>query len=223
MVKFNNSWDEYLSNEFSKGYYLALREFLKKEYATQIVYPDKYDIFNALKITDYNDVSVVILGQDPYHGVGQAHGLAFSVKPNIPIPPSLLNIYKELNHDLGCYIPTTGYLEKWAKQGVLLLNTVLTVRANMANSHSGKGWETFTNQIIKYLNDREKPIVFMLWGNNARSKKMFITSSNHLILETVHPSPLSAHNGFFGSKHFSICNKFLLKNNIKNINWQIDN
>ena len=182
-----------------------------------------YDIFNALHYTDYDKVKVVILGQDPYHGPNQAHGLSFSVKPNVPIPPSLRNIYKELHDDLGCYIPNNGYLKKWADEGVLLLNTVLTVRAGLANSHKNKGWEQFTDNIIKVLNEREKPIVFILWGNNAISKKKLITNKNHLILQSVHPSPLSASRGFFGSKPFSKTNSFLESIGETPIDWQIEN
>ena len=181
------------------------------------------DIFNALKLTDYNDVKVVILGQDPYHGEGEAHGLAFSVKPGIAIPPSLRNIYKELNQSLGCYIPNNGFLEKWAKQGVLLLNTALTVRKDMANSHSGKGWEILTDAIIKKLNNRPEPIVFMLWGNNAKSKSWFVDSQKHLVLTSVHPSPLSASRGFFGCNHFKKANEFLASIGENPIDWQIEN
>ena len=223
MIKFNNSWDNILKDEFKKDYYLNLREFLKAEYATQTIYPPMNDIYNALRYTDYNDVKVVILGQDPYHGEGEAHGLAFSVKPGIKTPPSLLNMYKELNSSLGCYIPNNGYLVKWAKQGVLLLNTALTVRKDMANSHSGKGWELLTDFIIKALNNRQKPIVFMLWGNNAKSKSWFIDQSRHLVLTSVHPSPLSASRGFFGCNHFKLANEFLTSNSDTPIDWQIEN
>ncbi|MBQ8525545.1 MAG: uracil-DNA glycosylase [Clostridia bacterium] len=223
MVNLGNSWDELLKEEFHKDYYLRLREFLKSEYSTRTVYPDMHDIFNALKLTDYGDVKVVILGQDPYHGEGEAHGLSFSVKPGIAIPPSLKNIYKELNQSLGCYIPNNGFLEKWAKQGVLLLNTALTVRKDMANSHSGKGWEMLTDAIIKKLNARAEPMVFMLWGNNAKSKSWFIDNSRHLVLMSVHPSPLSASRGFFGCNHFKTANEFLIKNGKQPIDWQIEN
>lgn len=223
MIKFNNSWDNILKDEFKKDYYLNLREFLKAEYATQTIYPPMNDIYNALRYTDYNDVKVVILGQDPYHGEGEAHGLAFSVKPGIKTPPSLLNMYKELNSSLGCYIPNNGYLVKWAKQGVLLLNTALTVRKDMANSHSGKGWKLLTDFIIKALNNRQKPIVFMLWGNNAKSKSWFIDQSRHLVLTSVHPSPLSASRGFFGCNHFKLANEFLISNSDTPIDWQIEN
>lgn len=209
MVNIGNDWDRVLDGEFEKEYYLNLREFLKKEYASRTIYPDMYDIFNALKMTPYKDVKAVIIGQDPYHEPEQAHGLAFSVKKGVRIPPSLVNIYKELHDDIGFEIPSHGYLEEWAKQGVLLLNAVLTVRRGDANSHKGKGWETFTDNVIKKLNEREEPIVFILWGANARSKKAFITNPNHHIIESVHPSPLSAHRGFFGGKYFSRTNEFL--------------
>lgn len=218
-----NNWNSKISDEFQKDYYLELRKFLVDEYKTRTIYPNMYDIFNALHYTDYDKVKVVILGQDPYHGPNQAHGLSFSVKPNIPIPPSLRNIYKELHDDLGCYIPNNGYLKKWADEGVLLLNTVLTVRAGLANSHKNKGWEQFTDNIIKVLNEREKPIVFILWGNNAISKKKLITNKNHLILQSVHPSPLSASRGFFGSKPFSKTNEFLESIGETPIDWQIEN
>ena len=221
MVKIGNSWDKYLELEFTKEYYRRLREFLIIEYKTRLIYPDKYDIFNALKMTSFDDVRIVILGQDPYHGENQAHGLAFSVQEGIAVPPSLVNIYNELKNDLGCYIPNTGCLEKWARNGVLLLNTVLTVRANSANSHKGRGWETFTDTVIKHLNEREKPIVFMLWGNNAKAKKVLITNKKHAILEAAHPSPLSAYSGFMGCKHFSRANSFLEKNGFETIDWQI--
>lgn len=218
-----NDWNELLKDEFSKDYYLSLREFLKNEYTTKIIYPDKYDIFNALHYTSYKDVKVVILGQDPYHGPNQAHGLSFSVSPGVKIPPSLLNIYKELNSDLGCYIPNNGYLKKWADQGVLLLNTSLTVRADEANSHKNKGWEIFTDKIISLINEKTDPVVFLLWGNNAINKKKLITNKQHLILSSTHPSPLSASRGFFGSKPFSKINKFLVSVNKAPIDWQIEN
>lgn len=223
MIRFNNNWDSILAEELKKDYYLRLRVFLKAEYSTHTIYPPMEDIYNALKITDYNDVKAVILGQDPYHGEGEAHGLAFSVKKGVKIPPSLLNIYKELHNSLGCYIPNNGYLEKWARQGVLLLNTALTVRKDIANSHSGKGWELLTDFIIKELNKREKPMVFMLWGNNAKSKAWFIDSNKHLVLTSVHPSPLSASRGFFGCNHFKKANDFLVKNGQTAIDWQIEN
>ena len=223
MVIFDNDWDNILKEEFNKKYYLELREFLKHEYKNSLIFPDMHDIFNALKYTSYKDTKVVILGQDPYHDKGQAHGLSFSVKPNIPIPPSLLNIYKELNNELNLFIPNNGYLISWAKQGVLLLNTVLTVKAHMANSHKNKGWEIFTDNIIRYLNKRDESIIFVLWGANARSKKGLIDTSKHYILEAPHPSPLSAHLGFFGCNHFKKINEILDKLNKEKINWQIDN
>lgn len=223
MVNLGNSWDDLLREEFSKDYYLRLREFLKQEYSTKTIYPNMNDIYNALKYTSYEDVKVVILGQDPYHGEGEAHGLAFSVKKGIAIPPSLRNIYKELNTSLGCYIPNNGYLEKWAKQGVLLLNTALTVQKDNANSHSGKGWEILTDAIIKKVNQKSQPVVFMLWGNNAKSKAWFVDQSKHLVLTSVHPSPLSASRGFFGCNHFKLANEFLTKNGLKEIDWQIEN
>ena len=219
----HNKWNEILKNQFEEEYYKELRKFLVSEYKTTTVYPNMYDIFNALHYTDYDKVKVVILGQDPYHGPNQAHGLSFSVKPGVPAPPSLKNIYKELQSDLGCYIPNNGYLKKWADQGVLLLNTVLTVRGGAANSHKGKGWEKFTDSIIKSLNDRQEPMVFILWGNNAISKKNLITNKNHLILQSVHPSPLSASRGFFGSKPFSKTNEFLISKGLEPIDWQIEN
>lgn len=218
-----NDWKNILDDEFNKEYYQKLRTFLTNEYRTKVIYPDKYDIFNALHFTPYKDVKVVILGQDPYHGAGQAHGLSFSVNPNIKIPPSLLNIYKELNSDFGCYIPNNGYLKKWSDQGVLLLNTSLTVRAGEANSHQKIGWEIFTDKIISLINEKEDPVVFLLWGNNAIKKKNLITNKKHLILTSVHPSPLSASRGFFGSKPFSKINNFLISVNKKPIDWQIEN
>ena len=218
-----NDWAGLLNDEFNKEYYQTLRNFLTNEYKTKTIYPDKYDIFNALHFTSYKDIKVVILGQDPYHGPGQAHGLSFSVNPGIKIPPSLLNIYKELNSDLGCYIPNNGYLKKWADQGVLLLNTSLTVRAGEANSHKSIGWEIFTDRIISLVNEKEDPVVFLLWGNNAIKKKNLITNKKHLILTSAHPSPLSASRGFFGSKPFSKINNFLISVNKKPIDWQIAN
>lgn len=218
-----NDWSGLLEAEFQKDYYLKLRQFLAAEYQTRTVYPDKYDIFNALHYTSYQNVKVVILGQDPYHGPGQAHGLSFSVKPGIPAPPSLMNIYKELHSDLGCYIPNNGYLKKWADRGVMLLNTALTVRAGEANSHQRKGWELFTDRIIYLLNDREDPIVFILWGSNAQSKTSIINNTRHCIIKSPHPSPLSAHRGFFGSKPFSKANAFLVSIGKEPIDWQIDN
>ena len=218
-----NDWHSLLENEFTKDYYLKLRDFLKKEYKTKTIYPNMHDIFNALHYTQYKDVKVVILGQDPYHGPNQAHGLSFSVNPNISIPPSLLNIYKELHTDLGCYIPNNGYLKKWTDQGVLLLNTVLTVVEGQANSHKNIGWEYFTDRIVALLNNREDPVVFILWGNNAQFKIKLIDNSNHYIIKSVHPSPLSAHRGFFGSKPFSTTNNFLSSLGKEPIDWQIEN
>ncbi|NLL71472.1 MAG: uracil-DNA glycosylase [Epulopiscium sp.] len=223
MVTFDNEWDSLLQDEFEKEYYLQLREFLKEEYSNYVIYPTMYDIFNALKTTSYSQVKVVILGQDPYHGPNQAHGLSFSVKPGVAIPPSLLNIYKELKAELGCYIPNNGYLVPWAKQGVLLLNTVLTVRAGVANSHRGKGWEQFTDRVIRLLNEREEPIIFLLWGNPAKKKMELITNQHHYILTTVHPSPLSASRGFFGCNHFAKTNEILKQRGHTPIDWQIPN
>ena len=219
MVHIGNDWDELLSEEIQKEYYLKLRAFLAKEYKTGTIYPDMYDIFNALKLTPYNDVKVVIIGQDPYHGQGQAHGLCFSVLPGVTPPPSLVNIYKEIQSEYGREPPKNGDLTRWAKQGVLLLNTVLTVRAGMANSHRGMGWEIFTDKIIQLLNKREKPIVFILWGGNAKRKQSLITNPNHLVLTAAHPSPLSAYNGFFGCGHFRKCNDFLISTNQEPIEW----
>lgn len=218
-----NDWKEYLASEFQKDYYQNLRKFLLNEYNSRAIYPNMYDIFNALHYTSYKDTKVVILGQDPYHGPNQAHGLSFSVNPGVKTPPSLVNIYKELHTDLGCYIPNNGYLKKWADQGVLLLNTVLTVRAGEANSHKNKGWEEFTTEVIKVLNKKETPIVFILWGNNAISKEKLITNPKHFIIKSVHPSPLSASRGFFGSKPFSKANDFLISTNQTPIDWQIEN
>jgi len=223
MIKINNDWDELLKEEFKKDYYLNLRSFLIDEYNKNEVFPNKNNIFEALKHTSYKDTKVVILGQDPYHGENQAHGLAFSVQPLVKIPPSLLNIYKELKDDVGCYIPNNGYLMPWADQGVLLLNTALTVRAHEANSHKGKGWEIFTDEIIKLLNKRLDPVIFVLWGSNARKKKEYIDKSRHYILESPHPSPLSARRGFFGCKHFSKINEILIRLGKLPINWQISN
>ncbi|WP_041702180.1 uracil-DNA glycosylase [Gottschalkia acidurici] len=218
-----NDWNELLKDEFEKDYYLKLRSFLINEYKTKTIYPDMYNIFNALHFTSYKDTKVVILGQDPYHGPNQAHGLSFSVNPKVKIPPSLVNIYKELQSDLGCYIPNNGYLKKWADQGILLLNTSLTVRGGEANSHRKIGWEIFTDEIIRVLNDREDPIVFILWGNNAISKEKLIINKNHFIIKSVHPSPLSASRGFFGSKPFSKTNDFLRSIGKDPIDWQIEN
>ena len=219
MVRLGNDWDRIIGAEFSKPYYLALRSFLKEEYATRHIYPSMYDIFNALKSTPYADVRVVILGQDPYHGPGQAHGLCFSVKPGVPVPPSLQNIYKELHDDIGMPIPQGGCLQKWAEGGVLLLNTTLTVREGAPQSHKGKGWEIFTDAVIRALDAAPSPIVFLLWGGNARSKRTLIRNPSHLILECAHPSPLSAYNGFFGCRHFSRANAFLTSRGRAPINW----
>lgn len=222
MVNLGNKWDELLKGEFEKPYYLELRNFLKAEYNSYTIYPGMYDIFNALKLTAYDDVKAVILGQDPYHEPDQAHGLAFSVRDGVALPPSLKNIYKELNADLGLPVPEKGDLTKWAEQGVLLLNTALTVRRGQANSHRGKGWEIFTDRIIEIMNEREKPVVFILWGANARAKTALITNPVHKILTCAHPSPLSAHNGFFGCRHFSRCNEFLKANGIEEIDWRVE-
>lgn len=222
-VNLKNDWNDLLKDEFEKEYYKKLRDFLVNEYRSKTVFPDMYDIFNALNFTAYKDVKVVILGQDPYHGPNQAHGLSFSVKPPIPAPPSLVNIYKELKDDLGCYIPNNGYLKKWADQGVLLLNTALTVRAGEANSHRKIGWEIFTDKVIELLNERKDPVIFILWGNNAISKEKLITNKWHYIIKSVHPSPLSASRGFFGSKPFSKVNNLLKSIDKKSIDWQIEN
>lgn len=223
MVSLGNSWDKLLEDEFKKDYYLKLREFLKEEYSTKTIYPHMNNIFNALKLTSYEDVKVVILGQDPYHGPNQAHGLAFSVTEGVKAPPSLVNIYKELNRSLGLYIPNNGNLEKWAKNGVLLLNTSLTVREASPNSHQNIGWEIFTDHIIKLLNDREKPVIFMLWGNNAKNKSWLIDNPRHHILTSVHPSPLSANRGFIGCDHFKTANEILISEGQSPIDWQIEN
>ena len=223
MPPITNDWADALKPEYSKDYYKKLFEFVGQEYSTTTVYPPGDDIFNAFHLTPLKDVKVVIIGQDPYHEPGQAHGLSFSVKPGIEIPPSLQNIYKELETDCGCYIPNNGYLVKWAEQGVLLLNAVLTVRAHQAASHQRKGWEEFTDAAIKIVNSENRPIVFMLWGSFARSKKAMLNNPNHLILEAPHPSPLSAYRGFFGCHHFSQANEFLVKNGVNPIDWQIEN
>lgn len=221
MVNIGNEWDELLKGEFDKEYYLKLRQFLISEYSQYKIYPNMYNIFNALKYTSYSDVKAVILGQDPYHQPGQAHGLCFSVQKGTPQPPSLQNIFKELKSDLGIEPPHHGELISWAQNGVLLMNTVLTVREGQPNSHKGKGWEIFTDRVIQLLNEREKPMVFILWGGNARSKKSLITNPAHLILESPHPSPLSAYNGFFGNRHFSRTNEFLVSKGIEPIDWRI--
>ena len=219
MVYLGNDWDGLLADEFKKDYYLALREFLKIEYSTRRIYPPMDDIYNALRYTSYKDTRVVILGQDPYHGFGQAHGLCFSVKEGTPPPPSLKNIFKELYNELGISEPKTGELVGWAKQGVLLLNTTLTVREASPQSHKGHGWEILTDKIIEIINEKESPVVFMLWGGNARAKKSLITNPSHLVLECAHPSPLSAYNGFFGCGHFVKANQFLASRGEKTISW----
>ena len=218
----DNDWQDLLEEEFQKEYYQNLRKFLISEYKNKTIYPPKKDVFNAFRL-NYKDVKVVILGQDPYHGPNQAHGLAFSVNKGVKVPPSLINIYKELNDDLGCFIPNNGFLEDWAKQGVLLLNTVLTVRAHEANSHRNMGWEHFTDKIISLLNAKNDPIVFILWGNPSIAKRNLITNKIHYIITSPHPSPLSAFRGFFGSKPFSKTNDFLKSVNKSPINWQINN
>ena len=221
MVNIGNSWDSILGDEFKKDYYLRLREFLKREYANYHVYPDMYDIFNAFKFTPYENVKAVIIGQDPYHEPHQAHGLCFSVQKGVMLPPSLQNIYKELHDDLGLPISKSGDLTGWAKQGVLLLNTSLTVREGQANSHSGKGWEILTDEVIRKLNAADRPIAFILWGANARAKAAFITNPLHGVFQSPHPSPLSAHRGFFGCRHFSKVNAFLEQNGIAPIDWTV--
>ncbi len=221
MVQFNNSWDILLKDEFEKPYYLNLRKFLAQEYKTQTIYPHMNDIFNALKYTDYQNVKVVILGQDPYHQPNQAHGLCFSVKKGVTPPPSLQNMYKEIHAEYSYPIPDHGELTYWAEQGVLMLNTVLTVRESQPNSHKGMGWEIFTDDIISLLNQRPEPMVFLLWGANARAKTKLITNPAHLVLTSAHPSPLSAYNGFFGNNHFKKANEFLKQNGMKEIDWQI--
>ena len=221
MVHLGNEWDEILREEFESDYYRRIRAILKKEYAEYEIYPPKEDIFNALRYTSYSDVKAVLLGQDPYRGPGQAHGLCFSVRPGVEPPPSLKNIFRELETDMGLEPPTSGCLTPWAQEGVLLLNTTLTVRRGQANSHKNLGWTQFTDAVIRKLNDRTQPIVFLLWGGNARSKRELITNPQHLVLETVHPSPLSAYNGFFGCRHFSQCNEFLMKNGVAPIDWTL--
>jgi len=221
MPPITGAWANALKEEFQKPYYKSLFERVGLEYSKYQIFPAGDDIFNAFHLTPLEDVKVVILGQDPYHNVGQAHGLCFSVKPDVEIPPSLVNIYKELHDDVGCLIPSHGYLEKWAKQGVLLLNTVLTVRAHQANSHHGIGWEEFTDAAIRVLEDRDQPIVFILWGRPAQLKASMITNPNHLVLKAPHPSPLSSYRGFFGSKPFSQTNEFLEKHNSTPVDWQI--
>ena len=223
MAAINNDWLDALKGEFSKPYYKKLFETVNQEYRTHRVYPPADDIFNAFHLTPLKDVKVVILGQDPYHGDGQAEGLSFSVKPAVDIPPSVVYIYQELHDDLGCTIPSHGNLVKWAEQGVLLLNTVLTVRAHQANSHQGHGWEQFTDAVINAVNMQDRPIVYMLWGSPAQRKASMLNNPKHLILKAPHPSPLSAYRGFFGCRHFSQCNEFLKANGVEPIDWQIEN
>ena len=222
MLNVGNDWDEILRPLIESELYRSIRGFLKEEYSTKIIYPPSKDIFNAFKYTPYNEVKVVILGQDPYHGEGQAHGLCFSVQEGIKQPPSLVNIFKEIKSDLGIEPPKSGCLTKWAKQGVMLLNPTLTVREATPNSHSKCGWQEFTDEVIKLLSKREQPMVFLLWGANARSKKQLIDCSKHLVLESAHPSPLSAYNGFFGNKHFSKTNEFLLSQGLMPIDWNLN-
>lgn len=222
MPPISGDWLEALKPEFQKDYYKKLYRTVTEEYRTQQVFPPAQDLFNAFHYTPLSRVRVVILGQDPYHNDGQAHGLCFSVNKGVEIPPSLVNIYKELHNDLGCYIPSHGYLKKWTEQGVLLLNTVLTVRAHQPNSHKGIGWEEFTDAAIRVLNEQDRPIVFMLWGGPARAKKAMLNNPKHLILEAPHPSPLSSYRGFFGCRHFSRCNTFLILNGLDPVDWQIE-
>ena len=221
MVNLGNDWDEILKDEFKKPYYLKLRQFLKEEYSTKTVYPNMHNIFTALKASSFKDTKVVILGQDPYHEPNQAHGLCFSVLKPVPPPPSLQNIYKELADDIGFKIPNHGELTKWAEQGVLMLNTVLTVRRGQANSHKGMGWEVFTDRVISELNKKQTPVIFLLWGSPARQKAQIIDNPIHIKLTCPHPSPLSAYRGFFGCKHFSKTNELLMKNGMTPIDWQI--
>ncbi|WP_026702069.1 uracil-DNA glycosylase [Salibacterium aidingense] len=223
MAVLKNDWAQVLNHEFEKDYYIQLREFLKKEYGERSVYPDMYDIFNALHHTPYKKTKAVILGQDPYHGPKQAHGLSFSVQPEVKMPPSLQNIYKEMNEDVGCPVPNHGCLTSWAEQGVLLLNTVLTVRAGQAASHRGAGWEYFTNEVIKQVNNKSDPVVFILWGRHAQAKEELITTDRHLVIKSPHPSPFSAHKGFFGSRPFSRTNQFLREAGRPEIDWCIPN
>ena len=222
-MTFGNDWDNLLKDEFEKPYFKSLTAFLSDEYKKARIFPEKDDVFTALKLTSYEDTKVVILGQDPYHGEGQAHGLAFSVKPGVETPPSLVNMFKELKSDVGCEIPNNGYLVPWAKQGVLLLNAALTVREGEANSHKGKGWEKFTDRIISILNERKKSVIFVLWGKNALAKEELVTNLQHMVLRAPHPSPLSASRGFFGCKHFSKVNVLLRANGETPIDWQIPN
>lgn len=219
----HNEWWPFLQDEWSQDYFKKLSEFIHHEYETKEIYPPKSKVFSAFEVCDYSDVKVVILGQDPYHEPNQAHGMCFSVNPGIQIPPSLVNIYKELHEDCGCYIPNNGYLLPWAKQGVFLLNTVMTVERGKANSHAKKGWEIFTDHTIQKINEKDDPVVFLLWGRNARNKADMIDHSKHLVLECAHPSPLSAYNGFFRCRHFSKTNAFLIQHGKDPINWQIEN
>jgi uracil-DNA glycosylase len=221
MELIENSWKPYFEKEYQKKYFQELNQFIKNEYQTKNIFPPREDIFNAFKYTDLKDLKVLILGQDPYHGEKQAHGLAFSVLPDIAIPKSLVNIYKELQNDLDCKIPNNGYLKQWADQGVLMLNTVLTVEAHQANSHKNQGWEIFTDAMISALNEQDRPIVILLWGKPAQKKRKLLTNEQHFIIETPHPSPLSAYRGFFDSKCFSRCNKFLMDHGLEPIDWQI--
>lgn len=223
MAAITNDWLEAIGDEFKKEYYRDLYNFVKDEYSKTVIYPPADDIFNAFHFTPLSKVRVLLLGQDPYHNENQAHGLSFSVQPGQDIPPSLQNIYKELNDDLGCYIPNNGFLKKWAEQGVLLLNTVLTVRAHQANSHKNRGWELFTDAIINAVNKQDRPIVYFLWGAPAQKKAAMLNNPKHLVLQAPHPSPLSAYRGFFGCRHFSACNDFLVKNGLEPIDWQIEN
>jgi uracil-DNA glycosylase len=223
MSAITNDWLNAIGSEFGKPYYKDLYKFIVSEYKSRVIYPKAEDIFNAFHLTPLSKVKAVILGQDPYHNEGQAHGLCFSVKPGTDIPPSLVNIYKELKDDISCYIPNNGYLEKWAREGVLLLNTVLTVRAHQAFSHQNVGWEMFTDAVIRAVNEQDRPIVFILWGKPAQAKKSMLNNRKHLILEAPHPSPLSAHRGFLGSKPFSKTNEFLISHGIEPIDWQIEN
>lgn len=219
----HNTWWPFLQEEWKQPYFQQLSAFLHEAYATKTIFPPKAKVFSAFEVCDYPDVKVVILGQDPYHEVNQAHGMCFSVNPGVKIPPSLVNIYKELHDDLGCYIPNNGYLMPWAKQGVFLLNTVMSVEEGKANSHANKGWEIFTDHTIQKINEKEDPVVFMLWGRNARNKASMIDRNKHLVLECAHPSPLSAYHGFFGCRHFSQVNAFLVQHGKEPIHWQIEN
>ncbi len=221
MLKLGNDWDQFLAEQYSQKYFKQLRHFLRSEFKTEQVYPSAENVFLSLKLTEFKATKVVIIGQDPYHGKNQAHGLAFSVPPGVAIPPSLRNIFRELESDLSCFYPNNGYLVPWAKQGVLLLNTIFTVRAEQPRSHHGKGWEIFTDQIISLLNQKKTPLVFMLWGNDAKMKAKLITNPQHLILTSAHPSPLAASRGFFGCRHFSQANQKLLSHGMEAINWQI--